>query len=300
MPGDAAMTDQYQLWAEALEEGRGVETEPGSPRSGFYRYKNEAFALWRDDNGKLLCWRSDAKRRTPTEPDEIDDLFGYVARYPITYEAFQAFRETCKWPEDVEPPIAPPLSPETALAFKVSALKEEAEAWAKGLGKLLTKVQADKAANYSVAFAGLETEAELLRVAAKAPVLDAGRKIDAVWRPLVQGAGDLKRWAKKLAESYLIAERARLAREAEARRAQGATVHDHELKALAGTQGRVIALRSRQAVEIIDLPAFLRHLAEINNPPLDFVEACEKVARAMTAAGQRPPGVEVRRVEQIA
>jgi hypothetical protein len=290
--------DQYRHWADALREGRGVETEPGNPRSGFYRLHAEAIAFWRDDNGHLLCWRS-GKRPTPVHADEIDDLFSYCAKNPIPHEMFEAFCETAQWPEDAPrtPPAPLALPPHEAVAHEIAALKDLFSAWLAAAGRIALKADADKCANYADAFARLEKKAEAARQEQKAPFLAAGRDVDSRWKPVADEAAAGKRLAKKALEPYLAAERAKAiaayAEAAEKRLSGPAAV-------TAGTQGRAVTLRTRQVNAIVDWPALFTYFASLNERPADLEAACQTVVNRMVAQGMTPPGVEIRRFEEAA
>lgn len=316
------MNDQFTHWSKALADKTGVETERGNPRSGYYRNRNEAIAIWRDDDGYLLCWRSDPKAYVPSKPDEIDDLFGYCAAHPISYEAFIAFQKDGRWPEDIEPIIEAIGSgpPHEDMNAQIGALREQAAAWLKSIGSVSSQEQADKAANYADAFAAFEKRAEEAHKAEKAPHLEAGRKVDAAWKPVIERAGELKKWAKKSSEAFLIAEKARLAEEDRKRQSEAARIARARIaaekagepppvvtapvaftpppqKAKAGTSGRTVALRTRQVHEIVDWRKFLAYLADFNQKPPDFVEVCQKVANRMRTAKVEVPGVETKEEE---
>jgi len=325
------MTDEYSFWRDAVAAGRGVETEKGSIRLGYYRRRNEAIAFWRTEEPPhiILCWRSDKSRRTPTLPDEMEDLFAYCAASPVSYEDWQFFQANGRWPEQLEPPAAPDpeLPPDKALDSEITALRAKAEAWIKEIGSVNSQAEADKAANYSEAFAALEKRAVDMHKAEKAPFLEGGRAVDAKWKPLSERAAGLKAWAKKTIEPFLLAERKRIAdeerqrreeadrkqREADAARAHAASIGappppapepapiaPPPQKAGAGTAGRKVSLRTRSVVAVTDWRAFLTYLAGQNDIPDELRMAVEKQAKRMIDAGFNPPGVEVKEVEVAA
>ena len=321
---------EFHWWREAVKLGRGVETEKGNVRAGYYRVKGEALAFWRDESGNLLCWRSDSKKYLPKLPDEIEDTFAFAAPHPVAYEAFAQFRDSGRWPDEVEPVAQPDpaLPPSEALTAEIDALREQAVGWLAAIKTVSTQEQADKAANYAEAFAALEKKAAETHKAEKAPFLDGGRKIDATWKPIAERAASLKAWAKKTIEPFLIAERNRIAAEERARReeadriekeAMAARVHAARIgappppevvapppiapppqKAGAGTAGRKVALRTRTVIEVTDWRAFLTWLSTQNDHPEDFRQAVEKRAKGLIDAGMNPPGVETKTVEVAA
>ena len=292
------MTDQFHHWREALAAKRGVETERGNVRSGYYRLKNEAIAFWRrDGDNKLLCWRS-GNFPIPKEPDAIEDLFAYCAPHPISFQDYQFSREHGRWPEqpeEIEALFAEDLPPPAAFDAKLISLRAAADLWLRDIGgEVKTKSDADHAANFAAVFAKEEAKAIALHREAKAPHLEAGRAVDALWKPLIDKAAIGKRWAKALCEPFLKAERVRIEKQ---REAQPDAMPE---KPLAGTSGRAVHLRKREVVTISDMRAFLTHLADMNDHPDDFRQAVLTQAKRMITAGLRPPGVEVQEDEKAA
>lgn len=323
----AVQPDQFSHWREAIHAGKPVDTERGNPRSGYYRVKNEAVAFWREPDGELACWRS-GTFPTPTDPDAIDELFGWCAPHPVAYEAFEFFRENERWPEQLEPIAAPAadLPPHEAVDAELTAVREQAKAWIAEIGAVKTAADADKSANYADAFAKIEKRASEQHKAEKAPHLEAGRAVDTAWKPIIERAAECKGWAKKAAEAFLIAEKkrlaeeerkrveeaAKLAREAEAARlaAEKAgeppppeaawTPPPPPAKAKAGTSGRVISVRTRTVHEIIDLRALLNYFADMNEAPRDLMDTLQLLVNRMRVAGVTVPGVETKAIEGVA
>ncbi len=331
------MTDLYHDWRNALATRTPVEFVAGKPEAGFYRVRDrnadrsprwDAVAVWYED-GEARCSRT-GPRPAPTHLDEIDALFASCNSAPITYELYQQIAAGGAWPDAVEPVTAPdPESPPNqALTAEIDALRTQAEGWIKEIKAVSTQEQADKAANFSEAFAKLEKRAIETHKAEKAPHLEAGRKVDATWKPIADRAASLKTWAKKTIEPFLIAERKRIADEEAARRAEAdrierealaARVHAAHIgapppaevvapapiaplpqKAGAGTAGRKVALRKVKIVEVTDFRAFLTWLASQNDHPDEFRMAVEKRAKALFDAGLNPPGVAVSEKEVAA
>ncbi len=322
--------DQFHWWREAVRLGRGVDTEKGNVRCGYYRLRNEAIAFWRDDVGELRCWRSSDKY-TPTKPDEIEDTFSFAAPHPVAYEIFLAFRESGHWPEDIAPIAAPDpeLSPDQALTAEIDALRDQANGWIKEIASVKTQAEADRAANYAEAFAAFEKRAKETHEAEKRPYLEAGRKVDATWKPIAERAASLKAWAKGTITAFLIAEKKRIADEEAARKAEADRIEREARaareaalkagapppaesaplppifapppqKAGAGTSGRKVALRKRTDVVVTDWRAFLTWLGSQNSHDDAFRMAVEKRAKVLIDAGFNPPGVETKEIEVAA
>lgn len=321
------MQDQFAAWAKALTDKAPIDTEVGNPRSGYFRLKNEAIAIWRDDDGYLLCWRSDPKAYTPSKPDEIDDLFSFACKRPITYEAYQEFVQSGKWPEDVEPVQPASSEPDKALAEELAAQQKAAKEWLTGLGhKPQTQEEADKAANFANEFAKIEAKAFSSHKEEKAEPLELCRLIDEKWLRTRDAAKTAKTWAKTLNEDFLIAEKRRLAeedrkrREEAARAAQEAEAARLEaekanmppppptpvplapapVKAKAGTSGRANHLRDVPVHEITDVRALLTFFSNMNAPPAELVAVLQTLVNRMRAAGAEVPGVTTRIEQKVA
>ena len=321
--------DQYFWWRNAVKDRKPVDTEPGNPRSGYYRVKNEAIAIWRDDDGFLACWRSGNEWPTPTESDKIDELFSWCAPHPVSYDDFIFFQQNDRWPDEVVPPPAPvvTLNPRETLEHELTSIRDQAKSWIAEIVTVKSKADADKSANFADAFAKIEKRAEQLRKAEKEPHLEAGRAVDAAWKPLVERASECKTWSKKAAEAWLLAERKRLAdeeaqrkleaakaaaeaerlrREAEAAGAPPPVIDEAftppppPQTAKAGTSGRKISIRTRTIYDIVDLRAVLGFIADMNNPPQDLISTLQVIVNRMSSAGVKVPGVETKIIEEVA
>ena len=321
--------DQYAHWKAALAAGKPVETEVGNPRSGFYRVKNEAIAIWRNEHGVLSVWRS-GTYPVPRQPDAIDELFAYAAPHPVSHEDYKFFRSEGRWPDQVAPiPPAPvALSPVEEITRKIDAHRTAAETWYKSINKTISSQgDADKAANYAAEFSRLEKRADELRDKEKRPHLEAGREVDATWKPVVERAGKLKGWAKTIIEPFLLAEKKRIAdEEAEYRRlmaeerarrekaeaeAAAAGVEPPPAppmpepppipqKAKAGTSGRSAHLRTVIVHQIVDRPALLAYIATKNELPDYFLEALQRLVNDWRKLAHVVPGVESKSQETVA
>lgn len=81
---------QFNYWRAAVA-GAVIDTEKGNPRSGYYRSQSgdEVIGIWTDTDGVLQCERSKFDG-SKMDAAEIDELFGWVCRYPIPYKLFEA------------------------------------------------------------------------------------------------------------------------------------------------------------------------------------------------------------------
>ena len=202
----------------------------------------------------------------------------------------------------------------------MSAQREALAAWIKEIGKVTTQEHATKAGNFADAFAKLENASDEKRKSEKEPHLEAGRAVDAKWQPIVKRAGELKAYAKKTTEPFLIAEKARLAaeekaaaearakaareaeearRQAEATGAPPPVVDPPSLPAPPPAKAKAgkVHLRSVTKHEIVDLRTVLEFLAKMNQPPAELRDVAQVIVNRMRNAGVEIPGVETKTVE---
>lgn len=144
--------------------------------------------------------------------------------------------------------------PAGVLLAEILSLRERADAWLVVASPLTEQVEADRAANFAERFTRLEKRAEAARVAAKAPILEAGRVIDATWKPVAEQAAAGKTAMKRVLEPFLHAERERL----ESLQAESGTPSE-PFGPRAGTQGRRIGLRRQRRLVLRDREALVRH-----------------------------------------
>ena len=339
--------DQYAAWRHALKTNTPVPFEPGNPASGFYKVRDrnpdrsirwDVVAVWRDDDG-LQCSRT-GPRPAPTHFDEIEALFAICNSTPITHELFQHIFGGGTWPDEVETPAVeakPDAAPHEALKAELTALRDQASAWIKAIGAVKTKDDADKAANYADAFAKLERRATELHKSEKAPHLEAGRAVDAAWKPTIDGADVAKKWAKGLSVDFARAENARRAEEARAAnekaqreyalakaQADEQARRDAELAAKGvqvpqfaplvaieppkaivaepvkiGTGGRRQSLRRVESYEIEDAGALLTFLANRNLKSEKLLAVALSDGRALREVGVEVPGLKLVVTEEV-
>lgn len=314
--------DQWHYWASALS-GNIIEDliQRGNPQSGFYRDRSKrAIAIWRDETG-LRCQVSSGYE--PRHTDEIDELFGFVCRSPISRELYMEVKNGGKWPEDIDLPNRglgdnfQSMDAHEAIKAEIDDLVSSARQWLDSIGgKISNQEQADKVANYADKFGELEKKAEKLRKDEKEPHDKAAKAVQTKWLPVVELADEKKRWCKKAFETYALAEKRR--REEEAQKAAEAARIEAEKAAVngdppspietkpepiknvaAGTRGRV-ALKTRTDWVVTDLPAFAGYLASMETPAPEFVDVCRKLAGRIGSGGGTAPGIEKKITEYAA
>ena len=315
--------DAYHYWRAAIAARKPVDAPKGIIAAGYYRARDGEAVAFTTDGDELSCWRS-GDFPVPSHADALLDLFARVSPYPVEFEAFSHFCTEGRWPDQVAPvEVAANLPPHEAADAEVSAQREALAAWIKEIGKVTTQEHATKAGNFSDAFAKLEKASDEKRKSEKEPHLEAGRAVDAKWQPIVKRAGELKAYAKKTTEPFLIAEKARLAaeekaaaearakaareaeearRQAEATGAPPPVVDPPSLPAPPPAKAKAgkVHLRTETVYEVENAAAFLRWLSAQNNLPDDFLAELKALGTRMVKAGLTPDGVVVKTVERAA
>jgi len=323
-----APIDHYAFWKSAMRGDR-PETTPGTPHCGFYRDSNKrAVAIWKED-GAFVCQVTSGY--TPRHLDEIDELFGFVCRSPITRDVYLAKQRGEPWPEQVAPIATsghnnPPeeLPPDALLLAEIEAHAKAVVEWLSELpGRLpTTQAEADKCENYAIEFGRLENKATQLHKEEKAPHLETCRQIDAKWfGPIRDKAALLKGRIRTIGLDWLKAENKRREQAAyeanrlariEHEKAQAAAAHEavvfnapppapepfKEVRAEAATVGTVRVTHKARKVttyEIDDLPAACAFFATQDEVADELVKTITTLAKRAGAAGITVPGI--RKVE---
>ena len=282
--------NEFDDWARRLE-GEDVGCEDGKPQSGYYRGSaDQPVAIWR--NGDRFVAK--VGLRTITDDLRVLEVWERCHARPVSYEDWQAVAEREEpWPD--KHPVVSEMPRRLPTAFEllradIERLVSEAERMALPAAD---EDEAARAGDLASKLGDLEKKADAQRRDAKKPHEEAGKAVDAQWRPIVEAASNAKRNLKaRVVEPFLKAK-------AEAARTAAAAVGaDHDGKAK--TKGGRVALR-RHVVVTVESPAeALRWFASLNDVPRDLVDAAETVARRMANAGvTNIPGVVIT-VEQRA
>ena len=341
----------YTFWNKRLS-GEPIEAPDEGIAAGYFRNAFwqstggpkrvkafEAVAFWQDESGEWCCARSQFGDGSNMLPDQMRELFASCCKSPVSYEAYTAFVETGHWPEDAAP--APEVSneseqPDVLLARELERLQADCKAWLQTLGhKPETQAEADKAATYGAEFSAIEAKAEKARKAEKEEVLEAGRKIDAKWKAVVEPAGVAKKWAKGLSDDFIRAESKR--REGAARIENERIAKEHaeavaraqkeaEEAAAAlpigcepppvelppepapvvapepvkvGTGARRQSIVKREVWDVVEAKSLLHFLADRNTLPASLIDAAQAFGEMLAKTGVEVPGMKSRIVEQV-
>jgi hypothetical protein len=221
----------------------------------------------------------------------------------VTEKAYRHAVATGQWPGEAPAAMVmghnqPPEGFE-ALVARINEEVSKAQAWLNGRS-IATQADADRCETWANEFVKLKRQVEAEHKVEKAPHLEAGRKIDAKYKPLVTAAESIVR-ALKGAVTPFLKQREEEKRAAAAQSiAKGETAARYDTKAkTSGASGRAVGLRTVRSAVITDLKAAALYFAEANNPELrELLQAiCDRCARAGTAP---IPGVEFKEEKKAA
>ena len=139
-----------------------------------------------------------------------------------------------------------PFADAREMSDHIALLWDDVSSWLKYNGPIVDQIQADRCANYASALSNLEALSEDMRVREKKPYLDAGRSVDAKWKPVIEAAKTARSSCKNAIEPFLVKEWLRL--EALSRKDKLSF-----LPPKAGSYGRGIALRHVQKIVITEI-----------------------------------------------
>jgi hypothetical protein len=329
------MSDPWEKWRLALADpskiGKGpLAIHDGLPWTGFFRVRRKGEAwepvqFWQDETGVWCAARSGHA----VTPEAIPDLWLWACKNPITEEAFDRAVAGNGWadqPEKVTPTgighnsaAAGEADPHDELMAEFIGEKALVETALKA--PLTTKDQADSEAVLLKRLRGIGNRADNLHAVEKAPLIVAGKKVDARWRELrEQPAGYaqlLKKratvWLKeqerlereRAAKKAMEAERLRLEAEEEARKANSpdaqreagakvAAAKEAEREAefqrpQAGPTGEKTSLRTYRTGMITDFEAFLAAIMDEE----ELKETAQRIANRYARLEKTVAGMEI-------
>jgi hypothetical protein len=302
------MQSEYHFWETALADpaaiGKTVKTDENNPQPGFYRTKQgQPVAIWRDHDGFLVVMRGDD---IVPERDQADIWLRCLNR-PVTEDQYHGKRDNGRWHDEVEA-VTETLGGNIANAEDPETLAELINSLVRAANE--TDVDSDDAANQAQSIRSrlneLSGRADKIREKLKAPHLEAGRKIDKAWNPMIKladkAAQDLRalisRWETKKRDDERRAEQERqrlaeLERQGkqpplEATTAPPLQVTPAPKPRVAGAYGRAAALRVRNVVTALDdqTTVYNRYCG---HP--DVIALLTRLAQRDVDAGLQVPGV---------
>jgi len=316
--------DEYAFWREALKDNYIHAMQEGAFQCGFWRTRNRdkswsAVAIWKSDTGGLRILVNDKL----VDPDDFVQRWNFTWQNPVTKGAYDAFRETGKWPGEIDvPAIGDNRAPDEFSELKddIDDSVEQALKWLEAHKDLKTDEEADTAANWRDRLNKLGKKADAQRKSEKQPLAEKVKEIDTKFNAIVKkatGAADTIRNAltsfmrrkeeaerKRLAEERKAAEEERARQEAERKALEDTdialAVMEPELPLLppvqdvkiqAGGQfGRATGFRTKHVAVITDYRKALEHFADHPDVRAAVEKLCNSEARSKTR--KDVPGVE--------
>ena len=335
----AKIVDVWAWWQAALKEP-GKIGSPDLPihaneyQVGYYRTRRkdgpwEAVGIYPDENGIVVGLRNGR------QVSDIQDLFLWSCRHPISYEAYVKATEGGGF--DDEPPAPRGLGDNSGNADPFDALKIELAGESEQVADFLksdvtTQSAADRLGIWAKRLTDIAKRADSQRVVEKEPHLAASRAVDDKWREIIADAKDWAAKAKKATEAFLIAKKraeearareeaakaAELRRQAEeaARSAAKAEHADEEAEAKraelirqaqeaekaaevrnaqAGRTGAKVSLRVEKRGEIVDYDALLIALKD----RAEIKELVQSLANRAAKSGFELPGMKIVEIEKV-
>lgn len=306
------MSDALQFWRDSIA-GNQPEIHADIPQQGYYKARHGKggpwlpVAIWIKD-GELVARHGDVM----VEPAKI---WTWCADKAVSKADFTHAMQHGRFPGEIE---IGHNSGDLSLAEEINDAVAQASEWI-GKTKITDKTIADEAANRRARLLELGKKADKERDEKKRPHLEAGRAIDAEYKPLVEAATSAANAIRDVLTQWMRAEEAKQRAEAEAKRKAEeerlaaeraahlaanpiaefteepplplAPVEPPKVQA-GGQAGRRAGLRTQVRYEIEDYAAAFAHVKGHK----DVVAAVEKAALAMAKAGAEVPGVK--RIEE--
>lgn len=320
--------------------GKTLPVHEDEPKQGYYRAKNrdkvfEPVAIYYPEGSdELVAYRNGREVRP-------DTVWTFCCRYPVSYEAYNDALAGKGWPDDdkvvaaqISAPAAAPEADQTMganseneLVDPTETLKDQIEAALEGM-KAYEKISDDKTAAKAQSLRNrlneLSGEADKKRDELKRPHLEAGRKIDKVWMPLVKSAKEgadkvrksmsdweteklqRRRAEEKRIEDARLAEEARLAAQRPADDCNGDTAvmeapkvdvqPDAAPSTIRGSYGKAASVSAKLVLdEVKDWSA----LAVYMSSHKEAQELLVRLAQRAIDAGRTVPGITTKEVAAV-
>lgn len=172
------MSDPYAYWRNACK-GKFAPISADKPELGRYRMRKGKDGPWQP----VAIFVQDGVVKAAVGKEFVDPLtiWTWCADKPVIEDDYKTALATGKWPGDID---IGHNSGDLSLKEEIEERASLALEWLATNG-IKTKVDADMAANYRAALLELKKRAEAEHKTAKAPHLEAGRKVDATYKPLI-------------------------------------------------------------------------------------------------------------------
>lgn len=298
--------ERYTYWREALE-GRFGKVVEADPQEGFYKVKSAGdfwlpVAIWSEDT---VVWAMFGNDEPSAKAELVQSIWMRCAKYPVTEKDYRYAVLSGTWPglapaskenADLFGHNNPPEGFD-AVAEAIEAQTREAQAWLKDRS-INSQEEADRCETWANQFITLRRQAETEHKTEKAPHLEAGRKVDAKYKPLVERASKMVTALKHAATQYLIAREAekRAAAAQNIARGEPAPARQEVRATTSGNSGRKLALRTHKFAVVEDWDkamAFFKDNPQLRGVVQSLADDCAKI-------GAPVPGVTFKEEQRAA
>ncbi|WP_306049283.1 hypothetical protein [Oceaniradius stylonematis] len=323
------IVDPWAWWQAALQDpngiGRGSLTiSEAHPEQGYYRTRDkggdwEPVAIFYPEGSRELV-----AYRNGREVAEIERLWTFCCRHPITYDAYQRAIDGRGWADEPPKPTIGDNSgdedPFEAIRVEMMGEVEQAREFIKQ--PITTKEAADKVGIWTTRVRKLGSRADDQRKVEKQPHLDAGRAVDDRWRELTDLAKEVTADLKDALKPYLQEqrrqeqERAReAAEEAERKRQEAMRAENDEarekaleaakeaeesakpMNAQAGRTGAKVSIRVQKVGIVTDYQKAATALADMKHP--DMIKLIDQLANRAAKNAMPFDGMEIKEQETV-
>jgi hypothetical protein len=293
-------------WWQAALKGAAQPVHENEPMQGFYRVGDDAVAIWHDA-GEVLALRAG-------RPTSASEIWTWACRKPISHSLYTDVMAGGQWPEKIDAEVAAAKPAEPAIGHnsglpheevldELAAIEAAFAAWLKSIGSISTEEHDAKAETFKSRLGALQKKADGIRDGQKRPHLEAGREIDALWKPIVNRADEAKRTVGAAATPYRQArEAARLKAEREAREAADKAAREAAAAGLPPEPPAAPAepprpvktgLRTVKTLVLSDPTAAVTEILRIAPDQRDILDAIRVAARRLIEAGTPVPGASI-------
>lgn len=305
--------DQYAFWRAALEGHFLYPMQDGRFECGFWKTKNRrgtfsGVAIWKDGDafrilvdGKLI------------DPEKFAQRWNFTWQSPVTKEAYDEHQATGLWPGEVHGIGHNAPDDFTELKENIEGQTEQVLKWLKGLGKLTSDRDADKAANYRDSLNKLWKKADDRRKQEKQPLADRVKKIDAKYGAIVKTAKDAADHIRSVLTIFMQEkeekEKKRIEEERKRQEEERRALEDQDIVLAAlqpdlppveelqakpirvgGQLGRATGLRTVKTAQIEDLEQVFHHFKENDK----VVKVLQTLANQAIRSGLDVPGAKLK------
>jgi hypothetical protein len=301
----------------AALKGNAQPIHENEPQQGFYRVGDDPVAIW---------WLGGAMVATRAgRAVDAAEIWTWACRKPISHDLFTTVTAGGQWPEKIDAEVAAAKPAEPTIGHnsglpheevldELSAIEKAFLAWLASIGAISTEEHDAKAETFRTRLGALQKKADGIRDSQKRPHLEAGREIDALWKPIVSRADEAKRAVGTAATPYRQArEAARLKAKREAREAADKAAREAQAAAAAAAQAGLpppppvevaapvepprpikTGLRTVKVLVLTDPIAAVTEILRIAPEQRDIIDAIRVAARRLIDAGKPIPGTEIK------